>query len=191
MLILLDFLNQNSGAIQAATTVILVAITAYYTWQTRRTVQIMQQSERNRNRPHIFILFEPRSDRYNLVDLVIINKGLGLAKDISFSISKDLMLIHEGEMLSKVPAIRDGLKSLAPDQIIRIPLVALANDSGKMTGAAVAIDVKYDAENHEQYQEQFTLDFNTVLMEHTLGKPPLYRIADSLEKMSAVSGKKR
>lgn len=48
-------LNQNSGAIQAVATIVLVAITAFYAWHTRRTVREIEKQTNLQQMPIIML----------------------------------------------------------------------------------------------------------------------------------------
>jgi len=45
------FLNINAGAIQALSTIVLVCVTIYYSYQTRLLAKIAQKDFYNKNRP--------------------------------------------------------------------------------------------------------------------------------------------
>lgn len=56
---ILDSLNSNSGAWQAISTIVLVAITAFYAWQTKQTVQEIQQQTKVQQTPILKITAHP------------------------------------------------------------------------------------------------------------------------------------
>jgi flagellar basal body-associated protein FliL len=95
--VLIEWLNDNVGAVQATTTIILVAITAYYAWQTKRNVQLLEKTEEETRRPHIAVYITQREEWFNIIDLIIGNYGSGIARDILFKIDNDLELLNKNE----------------------------------------------------------------------------------------------
>lgn len=76
---MIDFLNLNSGAIQAVATVVLVGITIFYAIQTRKTVKEMKQARLFEFIPILSI--HVQSLNYNLIRVYLKNVGRDLARN--------------------------------------------------------------------------------------------------------------
>jgi hypothetical protein len=178
---LINWLNGNTSFIQAITTLLLVVITAYYAWQTKRTVQIMSKTEEENKRPKVIVFITQREDWLNLVDLVIGNYGNGIARSISFKINDDLTLITKEQSLSKVEIIKNGLSTLAPQQVIKFPLLSLVGRVEDLQKKSLIISVEYkDHSQKHVYTESYPISFNS-LVEQQLGNPPIYDIVKNME----------
>ena len=89
----LSFLNTNSGAIQAISTIILVAVTIYYSYQTRQTVKETANTRKDTRLPIIRVGmrgpigggYDTQSRPQKHIRLFFENIGYGLALNIKFS----------------------------------------------------------------------------------------------------------
>jgi hypothetical protein len=105
-----DFLNDNAAGTQAILAFVLVGVTSWYAWLTRRAVRAAEQSRR----PYIYLDFEFDGPRLAIV--VVGNAGDRAAENIKFEVEQDVQL-EKGETLSaKVPPLSQGLQYLAPQR---------------------------------------------------------------------------
>jgi hypothetical protein len=103
-----DFLNDNAAAAQVILALVLVGVTSWYAWLTRRAVRAAEQSRR----PYIYLDFEFEGPRLAIV--VVGNAGDRAAENVHFDVEQDVQL-EKGETLSgKVPPLSQGLQYLAP-----------------------------------------------------------------------------
>lgn len=115
VLVFRHFFNENIGAVQAALMGILVAITAYYAWQTRQSVKEIRSSRQDEFMP-ILTSFSRDEFSGKQINLTITNNGRGLAKDIYIYFDDKVL---EGNFL--IPA--NGSKTLkvpSDDKVKRI-----------------------------------------------------------------------
>lgn len=187
----LNFLNTNSSAIQAIATIVLVIITGVYVWFTRKTVQIMKKSEDERRRSHVILYIQQREDWLNFVDLIVGNYGIDVARDIEFTLNEDLQLLKEGEMLSNIGIIKNGIKNLVPQQILKIPLLSLVGRVEELQKKNIIVTITYkNSAEMKKFKEDFPLDFHS-LVEHQIGEPPMYKISKNIESIAKVLDKFR
>lgn len=178
---LINLLNTNSGAVQAVATILLVAITIYYAWQTKRNVQVLEKTAEEGQRPKVAIYIKQREDWLNLVDLTIGNYGNGVARDIKFTVNNDIKLIRDGESLRNIEIIRNGLPTLAPQQEMTIPLLSLVGRVDELQKEDTNISIEYkDHSLNKTYQNIYLISFKSLL-ERQLGTPPIYEIAKNTE----------
>lgn len=181
---MIEFLNTNSGLIQAISTVILVIVTGIYVWLTGKNVKILQKSEEERNRPRVILYIQQREDWLNFVNLIIGNYGLDVAREVKFSLSEDLKLLKEDEKLSNIRIIKNGVKNLIPQQILKIPLLSLIGRVEELSNKNIKITAQYkDSNLMRNFSETFQIDFNS-LIEHQIGKPPIYEISENIKKIA-------
>ncbi|MFA5128665.1 MAG: hypothetical protein WC445_01710 [Patescibacteria group bacterium] len=178
---IVNWLNNNSGFVQAVATLLLVVITAYYAWQTKRTVQLMSKTEEENRRPRIAVFIAQREDWLNLIELVIGNYGNGIARNISFIVDGNLTLFNEKENLNEIEIIKNGLPTLAPQQTIKIPLLSLVGRVDDLQKKDVTISLEYSDHSLEHtYNDKYLMGFKS-LVERQLGTPPIYEMAKNIE----------
>lgn len=174
--------------LQSISTIALVAITAFYAWQTRKTVLIMKQTEDARYRPRVTLYIQQREDWVNFIDLFIVNNGEGSAKDVRFTIEKDLELLNKDSHLSQVQIIKNGLSILTPKQVLKLPLLTLIGRVSELKNYSSKVSIAYsDNEGSKSYVDEVILDFKG-LIEHQLGTPPLNEMALALKKIEEHLG---
>jgi len=78
----IDWLNDNSGAVQAIATATLVVVTAVYAWSTHRMAREMAETRRGSLRPIIGI--NPSKRDHSVISTRIENYGAGPALDVWF-----------------------------------------------------------------------------------------------------------
>lgn len=180
---IINWLNTNAGAVQAIATLTLVIITAYYAWQTKRNVQLLEKAEKESHRPRVAIYIIQREEWLNLIDLVIGNYGSGVARDIKFGVDDDLVLLDKEERLKDVEIINNGLPTLAPNQVIRIPLLSLTGRLDELQKKDITISLEYkDHSRKYNFTDKFPISFKS-LVERQLGSPPIYKIAKEIESI--------
>lgn len=91
-------------------TAILVFVTMYYAWQTRRTVQAMEEANEANDRPVISISIRERPESISFMNLIVTNAGKGLARDIKFKVKGDNFLVKEVGIRKELERIRKVIK---------------------------------------------------------------------------------
>lgn len=175
------WLNDNTGAVQAIATVILVLVTTYYAIQAKRNVQVLEKTEEETRRPSVAVHIEQREDWLNFIDLVIGNYGNGIARNIVFKTENNLTLFRQEEKLKDISIIKNGLPTLVPQQIIRIPLLSLIGRIDDLKKEDIEICFEY--KNHSlkrSYSDKFIISFNS-LIDRQVGNPPMHEIAKNIE----------
>ena len=185
---MVDFLNTNSGAIQAISTVALVIITGLYVYFTWKSVRTMKKAEEERNRPRVILYIQQRENWLNFIDLIVGNYGLDIAREVKFTLNGDLKLLRENETLSNIGIIKNGIKSLVPKQILKTPLLSLIGRVDELNKKDIAITVNYkNSTLMREFSETFQIDFNS-LIERQVGRLPIYGMFESVKKIATVLG---
>jgi len=178
----LDLLNRNSGAFTVLFSAIVALATVVYAILTWRLVTETKEMREVQTEPKIAVIFQPREEWINLIDLVIKNIGLGPAYDIQFEINPNFEY-RQGQFLSKLNFVKNGIKYLAPNQKMQFFLTSLVQDFEKKTKTPFDVKVTYKNKIGESYTETFTIDFSELIGLGQLGEPPLHKIAKNIEKM--------
>lgn len=182
--------------ITAILTLVLVLVTCYYAWQTRKTVKAMEEANEANNRPVVSVsIANDRLEGVSFVDLVIRNSGNGLARDITFSINGDELEVENiGERkhaLKDVSMLANGIKVLAPNDVRRTWLLSTIGRVDELLSKDVRISIEYKNANFSKtYHDEFVLDFAS-LTRIQLGHDPIDHIDKEIEKIRKVLERKR
>jgi len=168
-------------------TSVLVLITAYYAWQTRKTVMIMEQTNEANNRPVVSIGLGSRPEGVSFLDLVIRNSGNGLARDVTFNITGDELEVENigsrKNRLNDVRMLAEGIKVLAPNEIRKTWLLSLIGQVDEVIKKDVHIAVSYkNSDFSKTYVDEFTLDFASMPRVQ-LGHDPVHNIDQEIAKI--------
>ena len=178
---MIKFLNENSGAFSVLFSFVVMVSTVVYallTWFLVRETKKLRKAETD---PNISIYLEPEEQWISLMDLVIQNNGRGAAYDIRFKITPDFEC-RKGEFLS-ANSFMQHMRYMAPGQRLRFFLASAVDVLPRETGKAFKITASYRSVAGQTYQEEFDLDFEHFRGMVTIGKSPIYKIADVLEKI--------
>jgi hypothetical protein len=178
----------TSDYIQIALTLSLVAITAYYAWQTRKTVHVMEEANEENNRPVVSISLRERNESISFIDFIITNAGKGLARNITFKVKGNNFLIKEiagkKEYLKDFRIIKNGIQVLAPNEKRKYWFLSLMGRVDEMHKYKTNVEIAYTNNKRTKlYKDTFDLDFLS-LPEYSLGNEPVYKISKELEKIS-------
>lgn len=109
----IDFLNQNSGALSVIFSAVVTIATVFYAILTNKLVNETIRMREAQTEPEVTVYFQPK--RGHEISLVVKNIGFGPAYDITFSVSPDFEYRPE-KFFSNLGFMRNGLNYLAPGQ---------------------------------------------------------------------------
>ena len=168
---IIEWLNTNNGVIIAVATVLLVGITGYYAYLTRRMLKAS-------NTPEIAVSLRPHEAQINCVMLCIENIGTGIARKIQFR--TDLSFKTDGgRALGEVAFLKNGIDYLGPGQKIEHFLVSIIGKLDELKKTPLEFHVTYSdsVTQKGKYDHTFRLDFGELEGLTTIGKSPLVEIA--------------
>lgn len=177
-------------------TFILIVVTAFYAWQTYKTVNVMESANEANSRPVISVsVVNDSPEGVSFVYLIIRNTGKGLARNISFSISGDELKVENlGERertFADIGMLKNGIKVLAPSELRRTWLLSTIGRVDEILSKEVKISVDYsNADLSKRYKDEFVLDFAS-LTRIQLGHDSIRNIDKELEKIRKIMEKKR
>lgn len=178
---LFDYLNQNNVAITlifTAAVAIATVVYAIFTWKLVSETRMMRKVQ---TEPKISAIIQPKDYWINFIDLIIQNIGLGPAYNIQFDIVIDFE--DRNLKLSEIGFIKQGLRYLAPNQKIQFFLTNLTENYEVKIKKPFEIRITYENSIHKLYSDIYTLDFSQFTGTSHLGEPPLYKIAENIEKI--------
>ncbi len=183
---MLDFLNSNSGALMVVFTAVVTRSTVFYALLTARLARETRLMRQAQTDPQIEAIIRSREEWANFVHLHIKNIGLGPAFDLQFKFQPDGN--HEGanqliEEFCSIGVFKNGAGYLGPSQEIVSNYSAMHENFDAKIEAAILLNVIYKSATGKMHKQSFRLDLSEFRGKSTLGKPHLYAIAQSLEKI--------
>ena len=157
----ITWLNSNSGAITAIATAVLVVITGFYAWVTKKILEENQQMRLAFQKPIIAIYLHSAITRtgYTSVCLFVENIGVGPAYDVNFTTDFSFS-IGSNRTLADVRFLERGIRYLPPRKK-RVHRLGNWSDAGfpEVMKKQLEITVTYKDSLAEKYEEHFCLDF--------------------------------
>lgn len=195
----LDFLNQNSGALTVLFTAVVTISTVVYSILTGKLVSETTKMRQVQTEPKIEITIKPCDFAINIVRLHIRNIGLGPAINATFNLKVisgaqiAQTLIDE---FAKANFLKIGLKYFGPGQERYSHYTQLTQQYNEKIESILVIEVSYQSTTGVKYKEQSIIDMSELKGAYQLGTPNLYSMAKSLEKIQKdishiVSGHKK
>ncbi len=163
----MEWLNNNSGALTVISTFVLVVITGWYAYLTRKLVDTA-------NKPEIIVyllrekvisgLVSERGLDQSIFETIVAtlcveNVGTGVARKIKFGVPIGFTP-HGGVPLNQIGFLNRGIILLAPGQKIERNQVSRLTGSVDLSQGSVDIDVTYEDLQGKEYSRTFTLDFS-------------------------------
>jgi hypothetical protein len=146
-----SFVNKNSGAILAITTLVYAIITGRMLSETKR----MRESQ---TEPYIFINVQPMERARFILNMVIQNIGPGPAYDLRFKVEPDILL-GTGNNLSEINLMKQGFKYLAPNQKLECIVAHSITEAKKKEKTLHYVTVYYKNKNKKTREHTYILDF--------------------------------
>ena len=172
---IIEWLNANDGVVIGIATIVLVGITGYYAYLTWRMLKV-------NNTPEIEISLRLHEAYTHCVILCIENIGTGEARNVQFQ--TDLSFKPDGERsLEDVGFLRNGINYLGPGKKKEHFLVSVIGKLDDLKNTPLEIGVTYSDSVKKVYERAFHLDFEENQGLATIGRPPLFEIAEAAKTM--------
>jgi len=168
----------------AISTVIYAILTASLVFETRR----MRQAQ---TEPKLTAYFEPIEELVNFGHLYIKNIGLGPAFNISFKLTSEGSASGGSDLIkdfSSTKFIERGVQYLGPNQTLKSGYTALTDNFEEKLKAVIIVKVCYQDASNSKHNDSYRVDLSEVEGMGRLGKPHLYSIAQSLDKIQKDVG---
>lgn len=180
---ILDFLNQNAGALSVIFSCLVAIATVVYAVLTWKLVSETKQMRIDQIKPNISVTVQPTERWIGLIEMIIENTGASPAYDIRFEVDPDFEY-RKGRFLSELGFVKKGIPSFAPGQRLKFFLTALTDE--KKLRSSFKIKVSYKDAIGNSYENIYEIDFSILQELPQLDKSPLYEIADSLKTIESI-----
>lgn len=183
---IIDFLNKNSGALNVIFTGVVTVATAVYavlTWKLVSETRLMREVQ---TEPKLAVTLRSIDEAIHIVRLHFRNIGNGPAVGVKFSPRVEVGAEVSAALLdefTKPNFFRTGLSYFGPGQERLSMYTQLHENHDAKLSTVLAFDVEYESLTGKKYKDTLVVDLSEYKGTHQLGKPHLYAIAQSLEKL--------
>ena len=145
-------------------TAILIIITAYYAWQTRQSVKIMEES----SLPYVSVYLDNEPSHITDIYMIIRNDGAQTAFDLRLEVVSGDVAVTEGpsrgtSQLSDMLFMKSKLSALPPRTEKRHLIIMSTPATWKtIEGARTTIKVSYHDKKGRAYCHEFDLDYASL-----------------------------
>lgn len=196
---ILVFLKQNSEALTVIFTAVVTMSTVVYAILTGILVSETRKMREVQTEPKIHITIDSFDFAIHIIRLNIQNIGLGPASDLQFEPSVISGGVPAKKLLGEFTEsnfFKTGLRHFGPGQNIYSTYSQTTEDFEGKSSSILSFKASYKNATGKKYTDEIILDMSELKGRYQLGKPNLYAIAQSLEKMQKdvdhiVSGFKR
>ena len=181
---MIDWLNSNSGAVNAVLAAILVVITGVYAYLTRRQVLESKELREMTIRPALVVTAEIDETHINLINFRVENIGGGAARNIRLRTSREFMR-GNNRSLNELGLFKRGIPLLSPGRNIE---TFLASAFELFQQEPLEVTAEYEDATGRKIEETFLVDFAAFENLSRVGEAPLHTIAKSIEKLQKSIG---
>lgn len=188
---LIQFLNQNAGALTLLFTAVVTLSTVVYAILTGVLVAETKRMREVQTEPKIEITLKPFESAINIVRLHIKNIGLGPAENLKFKTSVISGGSAAEELLAEFTEMNfftTGLKYFGPGQEIYSNYSQMTKDYDQKIESIFSFELQYKSVTGSKYKEKTIIDMSEMKGSYQLGTPNLYAIAQSLDKIQRDIG---
>lgn len=172
------------AAVVTVSTAVYALLTGFLVFETRRM-------RRAQTEPKISSYFQPIEEYVNFGHLHVKNIGLGPAFDITISI-ESVGSEEGGKLLvkdfSRAKFINKGVNYLGPGQSLKSGYTSMAENPTEKIKSVLNVNISYKSADGRLHKVLYRIDFAELEGYGSLGKPHLYSIAQSLEKIQKDVG---
>lgn len=153
--------------ISAIGTMIAAIVAVIAAFQSYRSAKQNNETNKQMIRPRLAVYVESTEAAKSFIDIVVLNEGGGLARDICFSIKgEDLELNCQSEgidKLSKLRVIKHGITMLPSKNKRRYFILSAVGCYEKLLKNKTEVGVYYtDITGKKKYSDSFLLDFASL-----------------------------
>lgn len=154
---LFQYLDNHSGAVSVIVNIVLTAVTAMYVILTRKMLKEMQRAKE----PFVVIDVELPDPTLRLI---VSNLGQSPARDIHFSVLKDIPSLsseNSGSGIKELPVMKTGISSLAPGRSLKF-IVGGFPDIRKTEDKIITIEVRFKNESGKEFVRKEIIDISAL-----------------------------
>lgn len=176
------WLNNYSGAVNALLMCVLIIVTAVYVYLTWRLVRENIALREDATRPLLAINTSLHEAHIHIINLLIQNVGGGAAHHIRLRTLKPFT-VDRNERLDEMGPFKKGITYLGPHQRHEFFLVNAIGNLDELKKQSLQIEAEYSDDVGKRYQKTFAIDFGELEGISRVGTPPLFKVAESIERL--------
>ena len=181
---MLDWLNHNSGAVNAALTLVLAIGTGIYVYLTARLVRESVLVRKSASQPLISVTTALHPFSTTILNLCIENVGGGPAYDVAFVVHQTVVSDTITD-LSKIGFVKKGFRYFSPGQRVELFLASSIGNLERLREHPLTIGVSYRGAAHARIAETFVIDYTELENAPHISDRPDKEIATTLAKLEA------
>jgi hypothetical protein len=174
----MDWINSNTGAISALTTVLLTILTAVYVWLTRVLVRQNFALRDDAIKPMLSVRPVQDENLFQIFNLSIENVGGGPAQSVRLRITNP-PLAEPLKHLEKNGVFKNGIALLNVREKMQFFLADTIGDLEKLCERPIQMAATFQDQARKQYESFFVVDFREFEGFIRVGEPPLVELADN------------
>lgn len=183
---IIEFLNNNAGALNVVFAGVVMLATTVYAVLTWKLVAETRQMREVQTEPRLSVSLRSIDEAIHIVRLHFQNIGQGPAFNVKFTprvesgneVSSSLL-----EELTRPNFFKAGLSYFGPGHERLSMYTQLNQSQDEKLSTVLAFDVEYKSVTGKVYEDTLVVDMSEYKGSHQIGKPHLYAIALSLEKL--------
>lgn len=179
---MIDWLNSNSGAVNAILAAILVVITGVYAYLTRRQVLESKALREMAMRPDLVVTAEIHETHINLINFRVENIGSGAARSIRLRTSREFMT-GDNRPLHELGLFKRGIPLLGPGRNIETFLGSAIELYQEPQEEPLEVTAKYEDATGRKFEETFLIDYAAFENLSRVGDAPLHTIEKSIKDL--------
>ena len=183
---ILAFLSTNSGAINVIFSGVVTVATTVYAVLTWKLVSETRHMRKVQTEPKIEITLRAVDEAIHIQRLHVKNIGLGPALQLTFK--PKVLAGEEGAQslineLTQTHFFKSGISYLGPGEQRYSHYTQMTENFEAKISSVIAFDLEYKSATGLDYKDTLIIDMSEYKGSYQLGKPHLYSIALSLEKI--------
>lgn len=158
----LEFLNQNSGALAVVFSALLVIVTIVYAKLTCSLVAETRKMREAQTEPKVWAYIQPKEGSINFIMMIVENTGLGPAYNIKFKVDPDFEYA-KGRFLSDLGFIKDGWDYLpSKGKLPPFFLTNIAEDFEEKSKKSFNINITYEDNTGKIHESKCRINFSSL-----------------------------
>ena len=187
-MIVVDWLNANTGSVTAIATAIIAASTVITAWLTRNLAKENRLLRKAGTEPKVVAYLKLDPYRANVVNFVVANVGQGPARDVEFTLQADEGDFEDHDVQIRNDSDRTVTAMLPQGERIETFFGIGSPLMKEPRLRPFTVSVRFQDLNGNDDGAEYALDVAQFSGLGVLGSPPEYEIAQTLKKIESRIG---
>ncbi len=178
---MIDWLNDNQGAVMAALTAVYAIATIVIVRSSRSSVEEQRKLRAEQFRPFVIADLENDGERH-VIFFRVENLGTMTARDVQFTVTPPFINPKNPTLGLDIPLVQKGLSALPPSRALR-SMIAVYGDLGE-TDVQYTVEVNYRSGDGREFSDEFVLDFAAHMGLKLSPSKGTHSIAETLDELA-------